>query len=53
MFTIYIEVGERLASPTFTSSVTPHVLVVGGAGGYSLGTSPRNGCRNAWETDGV
>jgi hypothetical protein len=53
VFTISTEPSEKTYVPAFTSSVTPHVLVVGGAGGYSLGTSPRNGCRNAWETDGV
>jgi hypothetical protein len=31
-----------LRSPTSTSSVPPHVLVVGGAGKYSLGTSSHN-----------
>jgi hypothetical protein len=53
MFTINTEAGERLVFPTSTSSAPPPCprgLVAAGAGGYSLGTSPRNVCRNAWET---
>ena len=40
---------NRLLSLTSTSS-EPHVAWVAGAGGYPLGTSPRNVCRNGWET---
>jgi hypothetical protein len=46
VFTISTESSERTCVPHFSSSVTPHVLVVGGAGGYSLGTSSHN----VWKT---
>jgi hypothetical protein len=53
IFTINTEAGEiAYVLHTSTSSVRPHALVVAGAGGHSIGIgpSPRNGCRNAWET---
>jgi hypothetical protein len=52
VFTIsteYNEIACVLHTSTFSGS-DHHVLVVGGAGKYSFGMSPRNVCRNAWET---
>jgi hypothetical protein len=46
VFTISTESSERACVPHFSSSVTPHVLVVGGAGKYSLETSSHN----VWKT---
>ena len=40
---------RRLVSPPHPPGHN-YVIVVAGAGEYSLGTSPRNVCRNAWET---
>jgi hypothetical protein len=51
MFTIITEAGEYSFIPHLhILGAIPHVLVVADAGGYSSGTSPRNVCRNAWET---
>ena len=51
MFTINTEAGEKACVPAFLSSGSDHrVLVVGGTGGYPLGSFPRNVCHNAKET---
>jgi hypothetical protein len=51
VFTVSTESSERTCASAFLSSGSDYrVIVVGGAGKYSLGMSPRNDCRNAWET---
>jgi hypothetical protein len=50
MFTINTEAGEMNRGPRLHIPGTPISSWVAGAGGYPLGTSPRNGSRNAWET---
>lgn len=51
VFTINTETDEKTYIPYLhILGATPVYSWVAGAGGHSLGTSPRNGCRNDWET---
>jgi hypothetical protein len=49
VFTINTEAGETVCVLHLKISGTT-MCSWSGAGGYSSGTSPRNVCRNGWET---